>query len=139
MGWGGGGEGGGIGNGSGCGVGGTVWSADDDRALQVARRVHTGTIGLNGYLPDPTAPFGGVKASGMGRELGPEGLAAFQQLKSIAWPKPAMMTGRRLRAARGGCMHLGKIAAEQPGKAAVIMAGSRQAISVAALGAAANN
>jgi aldehyde dehydrogenase (NAD+) len=72
-----------IANESDYGLGGTVWSADDDRALQVARRVHTGTIGLNGYLPDPTAPFGGVKASGMGRELGPEGLAAYQQIKSI--------------------------------------------------------
>ena len=52
-------------------------------AVEVARRVHTGTIGINHYLPDPTAPFGGVKASGLGRELGPEGLAAYEQQKSI--------------------------------------------------------
>jgi acyl-CoA reductase-like NAD-dependent aldehyde dehydrogenase len=49
----------------------------------VAKRVQTGTIGVNTYLPDPTAPFGGVKASGIGRELGPEALANYQQLKSV--------------------------------------------------------
>ena len=36
-----------------------------------------------GYLPDLNAPFGGVKASGLGREMGPESVAAYQQLKSI--------------------------------------------------------
>ncbi|MEU9063628.1 aldehyde dehydrogenase [Streptomyces sp. NPDC048430] len=72
-----------IANDSEYGLGGTVWSADKDRALDVARRVQTGSIGINGYALDPGAPFGGVKASGLGRELGPEGLAAYQQLKSI--------------------------------------------------------
>ena len=52
-------------------------------ALAVAKRVQTGTIGINNSLPDPIAPFGGVKASGIGRELGPEGLANYQQLKSV--------------------------------------------------------
>ena len=45
--------------------------------------MQTGTIGVNTYLPEPTAPFGGVKASGIGRELGPEALANYQELKSI--------------------------------------------------------
>lgn len=72
-----------IANDSAYGLGGTVWTSDPDRAVAVARRVQTGTIGINNYLPDPTAPFGGVKASGVGRELGPEGLAAYEQLKSI--------------------------------------------------------
>nr|WP_197037848.1 aldehyde dehydrogenase [Microbispora sp. NRRL B-24597] len=72
-----------IANDSDFGLGGTVWSTDPQRALSVARRVHTGTIGLNRYIPDPAAPFGGIKSSGMGRELGPEGLAAYQNLKSI--------------------------------------------------------
>ena len=45
--------------------------------------VQTGTIGINGYLPDPQGPFGGVKASGIGKEFGPEGLAAYQHLKSV--------------------------------------------------------
>ncbi|WP_339153665.1 aldehyde dehydrogenase [Actinomadura luteofluorescens] len=72
-----------IANDSDYGLGGTVWSTDTDRALRLARRVRTGTIGINRYMPDPAAPFGGVKASGIGRELGPEGMAGYQQLKSV--------------------------------------------------------
>lgn len=72
-----------IANDSEFGLGGTVWSTDVDRATDVARAVRTGTIGVNDYQLDMQAPFGGVKASGMGRELGPEGLAAYQTLKSI--------------------------------------------------------
>ena len=72
-----------IANDSEYGLGGTVWTSDTDRGTEVARRIQTGTIGVNQYLPDPAAPFGGVKGSGLGRELGPEGLAAYQQLQSI--------------------------------------------------------
>ncbi|MDQ1105640.1 aldehyde dehydrogenase [Nocardioides zeae] len=72
-----------IANDSDYGLGGSVWSTDPERATSVANAVHTGTIGINGYLPDPQGPFGGVKASGIGKEFGPEGLAAYQQLKSV--------------------------------------------------------
>ena len=72
-----------IANDSRYGLGGTVWSPDEDRAMTVASAVQSGTIGINGYFPDPTAPFGGIKQSGLGREYGPEGLASFQQTKSI--------------------------------------------------------
>jgi aldehyde dehydrogenase (NAD+) len=72
-----------IANDSDYGLAGTVWTSDVRRGLSVAGRIQTGTIGVNRYLPDPVGPFGGVKASGMGRELGPEGLTAFQQLKSF--------------------------------------------------------
>ncbi len=65
------------------GLGGTVWSSDTDRATCLPRQVHTGTIGVNHYALDIGAPFGGTKASGLGRELGPEGLAAYYTLKSI--------------------------------------------------------
>jgi aldehyde dehydrogenase (NAD+) len=65
------------------GFGGTVWTSDTDHGTEVARRIQTGTIGVNQYLPDPAAPFGGVKGSGLGRELGPEGVLAYQQLQSI--------------------------------------------------------
>jgi len=75
-----------IANDSEFGLGGTVWSADRDRAVAVSRRVSTGTIGVNGYVIDVNAPFGGVKSSGLGREFGPEALAGYQQLKSIYMP-----------------------------------------------------
>ena len=72
-----------LANDSQFGLAGTVWSTDADRATDVARAVKTGTIGVNGYQLDMGAPFGGVKASGLGRELGPEGLEEFFDLKSI--------------------------------------------------------
>jgi len=72
-----------IANDSDYGLAGTVWTSDHDRAIDIARRIKTGTFGINGYLMDLWAPFGGVKASGLGRELGPEGLAAYLTTKSI--------------------------------------------------------
>jgi aldehyde dehydrogenase (NAD+) len=72
-----------IANDSDYGLGGSVWTTDAEHGMDVARRVRTGTIGINGYLPDPGAPFGGIKASGIGRELGPGAVAAYQQYKSI--------------------------------------------------------
>ncbi|WP_113702529.1 aldehyde dehydrogenase [Nonomuraea lactucae] len=72
-----------IANDSSFGLGGTVWTADPERGTAVAHRVRTGTIGVNRYIPDPAAPFGGVKASGLGRELGPEGLNSYLQYQSI--------------------------------------------------------
>lgn len=72
-----------IANDSDFGLGGTVWTSDEQRGLDVARRVDTGSIGVNNYALDFGSPFGGVKASGLGRELGPEGLASYQKTKSI--------------------------------------------------------
>jgi acyl-CoA reductase-like NAD-dependent aldehyde dehydrogenase len=72
-----------IANRSDFGLGGSVWTADPERGEAVAARSQTGTIGVNSYRPDPIAPFGGVKDSGLGRELGPEGLSAYQAVQSI--------------------------------------------------------
>ncbi|HEY0620572.1 MAG TPA: aldehyde dehydrogenase [Kribbella sp.] len=72
-----------IANASDYGLGGTVWTADPERGESVARKVSSGTIGINAYVNDPTAPFGGIKASGIGRELGPEGLHGYQVLKTV--------------------------------------------------------
>lgn len=75
-----------LANDSAYGLGGTVWTADVERGLAVARRIETGSFGVNRFDLDWGSPFGGVKASGIGRELGPEGLAAYQYLKSIFLP-----------------------------------------------------
>jgi aldehyde dehydrogenase (NAD+) len=72
-----------IANDSQYGLAGTVWSPDTDHAAAVAGRIQAGTVRINHYLPDITAPFGGIKTSGIGRELGPEGLRDFQHVKSI--------------------------------------------------------
>jgi aldehyde dehydrogenase (NAD+) len=68
------------------GLGGTVWSADIERGTAVARSLDTGTVGVNTYTMDTAAPFGGHKASGLGYELGHEGLAAYFTLTSIYLP-----------------------------------------------------
>ncbi|WP_236075590.1 aldehyde dehydrogenase [Streptomyces coffeae] len=78
-----------LANDSEYGLGGSVWTSDVARGTDLARRIHTGTVGINGYQPDLGAPFGGVKASGLGREFGPEGLMAYFQLKSVYLPATA--------------------------------------------------
>ena len=72
-----------IANDSVFGLGGTVFSADTERAKNIARQVHTGTIGINGYPVAIGSPFGGVKDSGSGREFGPEAMNSYLNLKSI--------------------------------------------------------
>src|SRR3712207_4764462 len=61
-----------IANDSDYGLAGSVWTADREAGLDVARRVRAGTYGVNTYTMDFAAPFGGYKASGVGREFGPE-------------------------------------------------------------------
>src|SRR3954451_22408998 len=78
-----------IANDSDYGLAGTVWTADREAGLDVARRVRAGTYGVNTYTMDFAAPFGGYKSSGVGREFGPEGLAQYTELKSIYTEAPA--------------------------------------------------
>ena len=79
-----------IANDSPFGLSGTVWTEDADAALDVARRVRTGTFALNTYTVDPTTPFGGYKESGIGREMGVEGLEGYVEYKSVAVSGPAL-------------------------------------------------
>jgi acyl-CoA reductase-like NAD-dependent aldehyde dehydrogenase len=74
-----------IANDTDYGLAGSVFTADAEHGLAIARRIRTGIVGINeGYAMDPAAPFGGVRASGYGRELGPEGLDAYLTLQSIS-------------------------------------------------------
>ena len=72
-----------LANDSAYGLGGSVWTADSAHGLEVARRIRTGMFGVNRFGPDVSAPFGGYKASGVGREYGREGLNAFVELKTV--------------------------------------------------------
>ncbi len=80
-----------IANDSEYGLSGSVWSADAGQALDIARRVRTGTLSINGFILDFNCPFGGFKASGLGRELGAEGLGAYLEYKTISFPGAASL------------------------------------------------
>ena len=72
------------------GLGGTVWSNDVARATAVARRITTGTVAINQLVSiDPRIPFRGLKQSGMGTEMGQEGLEEYTQAQIINVAKPA--------------------------------------------------
>ena len=66
------------------GLGGSVWTADLERGEQVARRLEVGTAFVNSFVKsDPRMPFGGVKKSGLGRELSHFGLREFVNIKGV--------------------------------------------------------
>jgi betaine-aldehyde dehydrogenase len=75
-----------IANDSEYGLAGSVWTADIEQGMDIARRVRTGTYAVNQYTMDFMAPFGGYKASGIGREFGKEGLEHYVELKAIIPP-----------------------------------------------------
>jgi aldehyde dehydrogenase (NAD+) len=66
------------------GLAGAVWSKNPDHAKKIARLLETGTVWINEYhLLNPGMPFGGYKQSGLGREMGEEGLKAYLEVKHL--------------------------------------------------------
>ncbi len=65
------------------GLSGGVWSKDEERAIKFAKDMRTGQVSVNGGAFNVSAPFGGYKLSGNGRELGAHGLNEFLEIKSI--------------------------------------------------------
>jgi acyl-CoA reductase-like NAD-dependent aldehyde dehydrogenase len=65
------------------GLHGAVYTQDPERGYEIARRVRSGSVTVNGLIVDPTMPFGGFKQSGTGREGGVEGLDPYFELKTI--------------------------------------------------------
>jgi acyl-CoA reductase-like NAD-dependent aldehyde dehydrogenase len=65
------------------GLAGSVWTRDVERGARVAARIDTGSIGVNGFGFNSAAPLSGRRGSGLGAELGPEGLAAYQRFQTV--------------------------------------------------------
>jgi aldehyde dehydrogenase (NAD+) len=72
-----------IANDSVYGLAGGVWAGSDEKAFEVARKIRTGQVEINGGSWNVVAPFGGYKQSGIGRELGKYGFEEFLEVKSI--------------------------------------------------------
>ena len=73
-----------IANDSRYGLGGSIWTADIDRGIAMARQINTGAVFINSLVKsDPRLPFGGIKKSGYGRELGRQGILEFVNAKTI--------------------------------------------------------
>ncbi len=77
-----------VANDSEYGLAGSVWTSDPDHGLEIARKLHVGTFGVNLYIPDLGSPWGGFKSSGQGTAYGPEGLSAYLKPKSVFFPAP---------------------------------------------------
>ena len=76
-----------IANDSEYGLCGSVWTADPQHGAEVGARVRTGVVAVNSsMILDFRSPFGGFKSSGVGRELGPEGIDPYTELQSIILP-----------------------------------------------------
>ncbi|MFZ9702274.1 MAG: aldehyde dehydrogenase family protein [Candidatus Nanopelagicales bacterium] len=83
-----------LGNDTIYGLAGAVWTDDLDKANRVAESLRHGTIWINDYHPYvPQAEWGGFKQSGVGRELGPMGLAEYQEAKHIWQNQKPSVTG----------------------------------------------
>jgi succinate-semialdehyde dehydrogenase/glutarate-semialdehyde dehydrogenase len=75
------------------GLGCSLWTSDIDRAKSFVRRIHSGSVFINGMVAsDPRLPFGGIKKSGYGRELGVHGMREFTNIRTV-WIGPSRTSG----------------------------------------------
>jgi acyl-CoA reductase-like NAD-dependent aldehyde dehydrogenase len=81
-----------LANDSDLGLAGAVFTSDARAGLAVARRLRTGHVGINCQGQDWVLPFGGFKRSGVGREMGLEGLDLYTELQAFAFPEGTVMT-----------------------------------------------
>jgi succinate-semialdehyde dehydrogenase/glutarate-semialdehyde dehydrogenase len=80
------------------GLAASIWTADEARAEQLARRIEAGAVFINGLVAsDPRLPFGGVKRSGYGRELGDLGIREFTNAKTL-WIGPPTAAPQKVAA-----------------------------------------
>jgi aldehyde dehydrogenase (NAD+) len=75
-----------IANDSAYGLAGSVWTKDLTQGAEIAKQIRSGSLGINAHGLDSAAPFGGYKASGIGRERGIEGVHTFVETKSVIQP-----------------------------------------------------
>jgi len=68
------------------GLAATVWTSDVRLAMRMTRAIRAGTVGINGYQLEPNAPFGGFRASGLGREGGRAAIESYTELKTVLLP-----------------------------------------------------
>jgi succinate-semialdehyde dehydrogenase/glutarate-semialdehyde dehydrogenase len=74
-----------LANDSELGLAGSIWTADIDKGISLARKIKSGAVFINSLVKsDPRLPFGGIKKSGYGRELGRHGILEFVNAKTIA-------------------------------------------------------
>jgi len=74
-----------IANDSSYGLGGSIYTADVGKGLEMAKRIRTGTLNINGAVSLLHTPFGGFKASGIGREGGRWGMLEYSEVQTITW------------------------------------------------------
>ncbi|MDV7395349.1 aldehyde dehydrogenase family protein, partial [Arthrospira platensis SPKY1] len=79
-----------VANGTEFGLGAALWSGNADLARRLSRDIEAGAVFVNGIVAsDARLPFGGIKQSGYGRELGVYGLREFSNIKTV-WTGPAL-------------------------------------------------